>query len=83
MLIAHLPETAVLWVEEKATRSTGRTRAISALRCYSPAENTNTRCAVAWIENGRWVSQTRSIAVRAGLMQAIYLQPTEEKDKSQ
>ncbi len=73
-LIAHLPEHAVLWVEGTQTRSRGRTRYFLSPPLL-PGCMYNYRIAVAWIEGGHWVSQTRMVPVQAGLIQGIYLRP--------
>ncbi len=75
MFIAHLPEQAVLWAEGTRTRSTGRTRCFQSPPLL-PGRQYNYQMSVAWIEDGRWVSQTRIVPVQAGLIQAIYLRPT-------
>jgi uncharacterized protein (TIGR03000 family) len=74
ILIAHLPEHAVLWVEGTRTRSMGRTRYFQSPPLL-PGRKYNYRVSAAWIEDGRWVSQTRMVLVQAGLIQAIYLRP--------
>jgi uncharacterized protein (TIGR03000 family) len=73
LLIAHLPEHAVVWVAGTRTRSTGRTRYFQSPPLPS-GRKYDYRVRVAWIEDGRWVSQTRKVPVQAGLIQAIYLQ---------
>ena len=72
VLVAHLPEHALFWVEEVRTRSTGRTRYFNSppLR---PGREYSYTVRAAWIEDGRWVSQPQRIAVQAGMIQAIYL----------
>jgi uncharacterized protein (TIGR03000 family) len=72
VLIAHLPEHAVLVVDGRRTRSEGRTRYLQSPP-LTPGEGYSYTVGVTWIEDGRWVSQTRKVPVRAGLTQAIYL----------
>jgi len=72
VLIAHLPDRAVFWVEETRTRSTGRTRYFQSPPLRSDRKYTY-RVRAAWIEDGRWVSQARLVNVEAGLIQTIYL----------
>lgn len=74
LLIARLPEHAVLWVEGTRTRSLGRTRYFQSPPLL-PSRKYAYRVSAAWIEDGRWVSRTRVIPVQAGLIQAIYLRP--------
>jgi uncharacterized protein (TIGR03000 family) len=71
-LIARLPEHALLWVEGKQTRLTGQTRYFESPPLRA-GEKYSYTVRVAWIEDGRWVSQTEKIPVRAGQVQAIYL----------
>jgi uncharacterized protein (TIGR03000 family) len=73
LLIAHLPEHAVFWVEGVRTQSTGRTRYFESPP-LQPGQSYRYTMRVAWIEDGRWVSQTRMLPVRAGIAEAIYLQ---------
>lgn len=72
LLIAHVPEHAQLWIDGRLTRSTGRTRYFQSPP-LTPGEKYSYIVRVAWLEDGRWVSQTRKIPVRAGLIQAIFL----------
>jgi uncharacterized protein (TIGR03000 family) len=74
LLIARLPEHAVLWVEGTRTRSLGQTRYFQSPPLL-PGRKYNYRVSAAWIEDGFWVSQTRMAPVQAGLIQAIYLRP--------
>lgn len=73
-LVAHLPEHAAFWVEGTKTRSLGPTRYFQSPLLRPDREYVYTIRA-AWIEDGRWVSQTRKVPVWAGIIQAIYLQP--------
>jgi uncharacterized protein (TIGR03000 family) len=72
VLIAHLPARALLWVEGRLTRLTAPTRSFRSPPLFPGKKYTYTVRA-AWIEEGRWVSQTVTVPVRAGLSQAIYL----------
>jgi uncharacterized protein (TIGR03000 family) len=73
VLIAHLPEHAALWVEGIRTRLTGRTRYFKS-PLLQPDRKYNYTVRAAWIEDGRWVAQTRIVPVRAGRVQCLYLQ---------
>lgn len=73
VLIAHLPEHAAFWVEGTRTRSLGRTRYFQSPPLLPGREYVYTVRA-AWVEDGRWVSRSRKVPVRAGTIQAIYLQ---------
>jgi uncharacterized protein (TIGR03000 family) len=72
VLIAYLPEHAVLVVDGRRTRSEGQTRYLQSPP-LTPGKGYSYTVGVTWIEDGRWVSQTRKVPVRAGLIQAIYL----------
>ena len=71
-LVAHVPENAQVWVEDRATTSRG------GLRTYqspplTPGKSYSYTVRVAWVENGKVVSQTRHVAVKAGDVQCVYL----------
>lgn len=72
-LIAHLPEHAFLWVEGTLTRLTGRTRRFQSPPLL-PDRKYSYRVRAVWIEDGHWVSQTRTVPVEAGSVEAVYLQ---------
>ncbi len=74
ILIAHLPEHAVFWVEGTRTRSLGRDRSYQSPPLPAGTKY-NYRISAAWIEDGNWVSQTRLVPVQAGSIKAIYLRP--------
>jgi uncharacterized protein (TIGR03000 family) len=71
-LIAHLPEHALLWVEGSPTRLTGKTR-IFRSPPLRPDRKYSYRVRAVWIEDGHWVSETRTVPVRAGGIEAVYL----------
>jgi uncharacterized protein (TIGR03000 family) len=71
-LIAHLPEHALLWVEESPTGLTGKTR-IFRSPPLRPDRKYSYRVRAVWIEDGHWVSETRTVPVRAGGIEAVYL----------
>jgi len=73
VLIAHLPEHAQFWVEGRLTRVGAQTRYFRSPPLL-PNKKYSYTVRTAWIEDGRWVSQTQKVPVRAGLTQAIYLQ---------
>jgi uncharacterized protein (TIGR03000 family) len=72
MLVAHLPEHALLWVEGKRMRFAEPTHSFRSPP-LAPGKKYTYTVRAAWIEEGRWVSQTLSVPVRAGSIQAIYL----------
>jgi uncharacterized protein (TIGR03000 family) len=72
VLIVHVPENAVLWVEGTRTRSTGRTRFFLSPP-LTPGQKYRYRVRAAWIEHGQWVNQTQNVPVQAGAIQTIDL----------
>jgi uncharacterized protein (TIGR03000 family) len=71
-LVAHVPENAQVWVEDEATTSRG------VLRTYqspplTPGKSYSYTVRVAWVENGKVVSQTRHVPVKAGDVECVYL----------
>lgn len=72
LLVAHLPQLALLWVEGVQTHSTGRTRYFESPPLPLDRKYYYTVRA-AWIEDGHWVSQLRKVPVQAGMIQTIYL----------
>jgi uncharacterized protein (TIGR03000 family) len=71
-LVAHVPENAQVWVEDDTTTSRG------ALRTYqspplTPGTSYFYTVRVAWVENGKVVSQTHHVPVKAGDVECVYL----------
>jgi uncharacterized protein (TIGR03000 family) len=71
-VVAHLPEDALLWFDDRPTRQRGM------LRHYeSPPLKRGQRyryeARVVWFEDGRWVSQAKEVLVRAGATTCVYL----------
>jgi uncharacterized protein (TIGR03000 family) len=72
LLVAHLPEDAILWINGQLTRATGRTRYFESPPLEADKKFRYTARA-AWCEEGRWVTQTRDVPVQAGHVAALYL----------
>jgi uncharacterized protein (TIGR03000 family) len=72
VLVAHLPEDVALWVEGVLTRAKGQTRYFESPP-LSPGKNFRYAVKAVWREDGRWVSQTREVVVRAGEVHRVYL----------
>ncbi len=72
MLIVHLPGHALFGVDERRTPLKVQTNYFQSPPLDRGKKYSYTVRA-AWIEEGHWVSQTRKVAVEAGLVQAIYL----------
>jgi uncharacterized protein (TIGR03000 family) len=71
-LVAHVPDNAQVWLDDAATTSRGT------LRTYQspplpPGKGYSYTVRVAWVENGKLVSQTRHFPVKAGDVQCVYL----------
>jgi uncharacterized protein (TIGR03000 family) len=75
VLIAYLPEHALLWVDGRLTRVRGQIRYFQSPPLPAGKEYSYTVRA-AWQEGGQWVGQTRKVPVHAGLIQTIYLRPS-------
>jgi len=71
-LVAHVPENAQLWVEDKATSSKGMLRTFQSPP-LTPAKSYSYTVRVAWMEEGKVVSQTRHVPIKAGDVQCVYL----------
>jgi len=74
VLIAHLPEHAQFWVEGRLTRVGAQTSYFRSPPLL-PSKKYSYMVRAVWVEDGRWVSQTQKVPVRAGLVQAVYLRP--------
>lgn len=74
LLIARLPENALLWVEGRLTRLRGPVRYFQSPSLV-PGERYSYQVRAVWVENGRWVSQTLKVPVQAGKVQALFLRP--------
>jgi uncharacterized protein (TIGR03000 family) len=74
MLIVHLPEPAMLWVEGRLIPLRGPTGYFQSPP-LNPAKRYVYTVRAVWRENGRWVTLSREVPVAAGLVQALYLRP--------
>jgi uncharacterized protein (TIGR03000 family) len=74
LLIAGLPENALLWVEGQLTRLRGPVRYFQSPPLI-PGERYSYQLRAVWVEDGRWVSQTLKVPVQAGKAQALFLRP--------
>lgn len=72
LLVVHLPEHSLFWVEGKRVRLVGPTRSLRSPP-LSPGGRYSYRLRADWLEDGQWVSQTRTVPIRAGLIEAVYL----------
>jgi uncharacterized protein (TIGR03000 family) len=75
-MIAHLPEDARIWIQDKPTTSTGTLREFVS-PALTPGANYTYTVRVEWPENGTWVRQVHSFAVHAGDIHCIDVIPRE------
>jgi uncharacterized protein (TIGR03000 family) len=71
-LVAHLPEDADFYVEEKPTRERGAMRTFVS-PALTPGSNYTYTVRADWHEDGQWVSQTHTFSVRPGDVHCIDL----------
>jgi uncharacterized protein (TIGR03000 family) len=71
-LVAHVPENAQIWFGDKATTSKGPTRTFYYTN-LAPGSKYSYTVRIAWVENGKVVSQTRPVSFKPGEVQCMYL----------
>src|SRR5579875_1062191 len=74
VLMAHLPEDALIWFNDHPTKSKGMVRYFASPP-LTPGKGYYYTVRIVWHENGRWVSKTERVPVGAGQMHCIYLTP--------
>jgi uncharacterized protein (TIGR03000 family) len=72
VLMAHLPEEALIWFQDQPTKSKGKTRYFESPP-LTPGKHYVYNVRLAWHENGKWVHKTEKVRVQAGDMHCIYL----------
>lgn len=75
-LMAHLPEDAEIWVEDMQSTQKGMIRNFVSPP-LTPGKDYYYTVRVKWLEDGKWVSQTRAFPVVAGEMQCLDLVPAD------
>lgn len=70
LLMAHLPEDAQIWVQGAASKQKGAIRYFESPPLTAGQDYVYT-VRLTWVEDGKWVSQTRQFPVKAGGMQCI------------
>jgi uncharacterized protein (TIGR03000 family) len=78
VLMAHLPEDALIWFNDHPTTSRGMVRYFESPPLTSGKEYFYTARLV-WHENGKWVSKTERVPIGAGQMHCIYLTSADER----
>ncbi len=78
ILMAHLPENALIWFNEHPTTSWGMVRYFESPP-LAPGKEYYYTARLVWHENGKWVSMTERVPIGAGQMHCIYLTSAGEK----
>jgi uncharacterized protein (TIGR03000 family) len=71
-LVAHVPDNAQIWFGDKPTASKGPTRTFY-YSDLAPGSKYAYTVRVAWVEDGKVVSQTQNLSFKAGDVQCVYL----------
>jgi len=72
VLMAHLPEGAQVWFDGMPTKQKGEVRYYES-PSLQPGRKYSYTARVAWLEDGKWVSQTSKVPVAAGEIHCLYL----------
>ena len=78
LVVAHLPEDARIWFQDRPTKQTGTLRRFVSPP-LTPGKGYTYTVRVEWPEDGRWVSQAHTFLVRAGDVHCIDVIPTESR----
>jgi uncharacterized protein (TIGR03000 family) len=71
-IVAHVPANAAIWFQDAITTSKGTLREFVSPR-LEPNEHYVYTVRVSWVENGKLVSQTHDVDVKAGAIHCVYL----------
>jgi uncharacterized protein (TIGR03000 family) len=71
-LFAHVPDNAVIWIDDNLTTSQGTLRTFLSPP-LTPSKSYTYRVRAAWVEDGKLVHQTHDFPVKAGDVQCVYL----------
>lgn len=77
VLMAHLPEDAAVWFNDRPTTTKGMVRYFES-PSLTPGKRYLYTMRLVWHENGKWVAKTVKVPVRAGEMHCIYLTPADK-----
>jgi uncharacterized protein (TIGR03000 family) len=80
-VVAHVPENAQIWFFDKATITRGKTR-VFYYPNLAPGSKYFYTVRIAWVEDGKVVSQTQTFSVSPGEVHAIYLKRNEGKSSA-
>lgn len=75
-IVAHVPENAQIWIFDKLTSTTGKTRVFHSPDLDLGWKYTYT-IRIAWVEDGKVVSQSQTFSVVPGEVHAVYLKRNE------
>jgi uncharacterized protein (TIGR03000 family) len=71
-LVAHVPENAQIWFDDKTTTSKGKLRTFTYPGLASGSKYSYA-VRVAWVEDGKLVHQTQTVSFKPGDVQCVYL----------
>jgi uncharacterized protein (TIGR03000 family) len=71
-VVAHVAENAQIWFFDQPTNSKGKTRTFYYPK-LAPGAKYSYTVRVAWVEDGKVVSQTQTLSFKAGEVQCIHL----------
>lgn len=71
-LVAHVPESAQIWFDDKTTTSKGKLRTFT-YSGLAPGSKYSYAVRVAWVEDGKLVHQTQTVTFKPGDVQCVYL----------
>lgn len=74
LIVAHVPEDAVIWFDGAPTRQQGTVRVFQS-EALKPDHEYNYKVRVVWYEDGRWVNQMAVLPVKAGGIQCLDVIP--------
>jgi len=77
VLMAHLPEDALIWFNDHPTKARGMVRYFESPP-LTPGKEYYYMVRIVWHENGHWVSKTEKVPIGSGEMRCIYLTPADE-----
>lgn len=80
VLMAHLPDDALIWFNDQPTKSKGMVRFFES-PSLTPGKHYVYTVRLVWHEEGKWVSKTAKVPVRAGEMHCLYLTPADKAAK--
>jgi uncharacterized protein (TIGR03000 family) len=80
VLMAHLPEDAAIWFNDRPTTSKGMVRYFES-PSLTPDKRYVYTVRLVWHEGGKWVGKTTKVPVRAGEMHCLYLTPMDQSAK--